>query len=640
MPQSPISPEAMAAFTRVEDVQISPDGALVALVAGQYFTSGTSKPTSQIWLSPADGSSPARPWSGGPRTDTTPRWSPDGTQLAFLSDRLDDGKPQVFLLARGGRDARQLTNLPGAIEELEWSPDGTQLAFLMRDPEPEATQARKARGDDAIEVELHHRWRRVWAVDVVSGAARQVTGDAQVWEFCWMPDGGFVLLIGDEPYEWAWFTAKLARVGPDGGTPETIYSVPEKQFAFPRVSPDGRWLAFLECILSDRGINGGDVMLLDLAVPSQPPRNLSAGYCGSVWALQWRPDGAQIDYLAFEEGEAALGLIDVAAGTRITRWRAPAGLHEHYGGQFRARDTDMFAVLRDDATHPADAWVGRAASGELEWQRVTDFHPQLAAYALGETRRLSWNAADGLPITGQLILPVGYEAGQPVPLIVWVHGGPAWLWMHGFYGAGRLAPQMFAGAGYAVLLANPRGSIGWGVEFTESNIGDFGGRDYDDIIAGVDALVAQGIADPARLAIGGWSYGGFMAAWAVTQTGRFRAAIVGAGICHWRSFHGVAEIGTWDAISLRASPYEQAGRYDHFSPIHYVANVRTPTLIMHGIDDTIVPVGQGYEFFRGLKDHGAPTELVVYPREGHAFKEYAHNIDRQRRFLAWFQRYL
>ena len=221
-----------------------------------------------------------------------------------------------------------------------------------------------------------------------------------------------------------------------------------------------------------------------------------------------------------------------------------------------------------------------------------------------------------------------------------MHGGPAWLYPYSFRGAGRYPQQMFAAAGYAVLMPNPRGSAGWGVAFTEANIGDFGGRDYGDIIAGVDHVIALGIADSKRLGIGGWSYGGFMTAWAITQTDRFKAAMVGAGICNWRSFHGVAEIGTWDQISYRASPYEQGGRYDRFSPIHYVDRVRTPTLIVHGTDDIIVPVSQSYEFFRALKDHGVPTELVVYPREPHGFRERAHNIDRYWRYLEWFQRYI
>jgi dipeptidyl aminopeptidase/acylaminoacyl peptidase len=317
------------------------------------------------------------------------------------------------------------------------------------------------------------------------------------------------------------------------------------------------------------------------------------------------------------------------------------GLHDHFGGQFRARDAEVFAAVRASAASPQEVWAAAPdAAGAPAWKQVSNLNPQVVRYTLGETRELRWQAPDGLELRGQLVLPVGYQEGQRVPLIAWVHGGPAWLWMHGFYGASRQPAQLFANHGYAVLLANPRGSTGWGVGFTEANIGDFGGRDYDDIIGGVDHVIAQGIADPDRLGIAGWSYGGFISAWAITQTDRFKAASVGAGIVNWRSFHGVAEIGSWDAISLRADPYELGGIYDQRSPLTHIRNARTPTLILHGADDNIVPASQSYELFRALKDQGVPTELVIYPREPHGFRERAHNLDRLRRYLDWFARYL
>jgi dipeptidyl aminopeptidase/acylaminoacyl peptidase len=674
----PITPEDMAAFVRMADVQISPDGELVAFVAGEQFKVDTATPKSQIWVVPTAGG-PARPFTGGPRTDNTPRWSPDGRTLAFLSDRLEDGKPQIYLLDRAGGEARRLTDLKGDICGLAWSPDSTRLAFLMTDPAGEDEQRRKTAKDDAIEVEKNHKWQRVWTVDVASGATRQITsGDAQVWEFSWAPDGGFALIVGPEPYEWSWFVARLARVGPQGGTPETLYSLPEKQFACPRVAPDGAQVAFLSCIWSDRGINGGDLFVLRLeagdlgreqagALQASQVRNLTQGYNGSIWWIQWTADGTALDYMAYEDGAAAIGRIDASTGTRVTCWRGDVGFVESFDARYIARDTGAIAVLREDAAHPQDLWLAlpmederrktkdqhnqiaendsssilRAPSPvELDWKQLTCLHPQAGELALGETRVLRWRSADGMQIQGLLILPVGYQEGRPVPLVTWVHGGPAWLYSQGFYGAGRFPQQMFAGAGYAVLLPNPRGSAGWGVAFTEANIGDFGGRDYQDIVAGIDYVISLGIAAPDRLAIGGWSYGGFMTAWAITQTDRFKAAMVGAGICNWRSFHGVASVGMWDRISLRANPYEQGGYYDHFSPIHYVDKVKTPTLIVHGADDIIVPVGQSYEFFRALKDHAVPTELVVYPREPHGPAERAHNLDRFRRFLNWFQRYL
>lgn len=280
------------------------------------------------------------------------------------------------------------------------------------------------------------------------------------------------------------------------------------------------------------------------------------------------------------------------------------------------------------------------ARESLAWTQRTTIHARQAAeLAVGETRTVRWKSVDGLEIQGILILPVGYTEGERVPLITWVHGGPAWLYTHAYQAGGR-GLQMLAGAGYAVFLPNPRGSNGWGVPFLEQNIGDFGGKDYEDIISGIDALVGQGLVDPERLGIGGWSYGGFMTAWAISQTTRFKAAIVGAAITNWRSFHGAAHIGLWDRVSMRANPYELGGLYDQRSPISFVEHVTTPSLVLHGERDRIVPVDQGYEWFRALKDRGVPVEMVVYPREGHGISEHLHQLDRLRRWLAWLQKYV
>lgn len=631
----PLTPEDLLALKRVSDVQISPDRALIAFVVGDAFKEDTDAPRSQIWVVPGDGAA-AHPYTTGPRSDTTPRWSPDGRTLAFLSDRAESGKPQVYLLERGAGEARRLTDLPGDIAELEWSPDGTRLAFLMDDPETEQEQRRKQAKEDVIEYEKDHKWRRVWTVEAASGKARQVTsGDAQVWEFSWAPDGGFALIASSEPYEWSWFVARLARVGPAGGEPQTTYTVPEKQLGCPRVSPDGASVAFLSCIWSDRGVNGGDLLVMPAV--GGAARNLTEGYGGSIWWIQWSRGGTAIDYMAYEDGEAAIGRIDVATGVRTTRWKAGVALGESFSSRAIAPDGDVIAAVRSDVLHPDDIWLARPdARDALEWRQLTHLHPQLAEFALGETRVLRWKSVDGLEIQGQLALPIGYRTGERVPLITWIHGGPAALYTQQF----SSVAQLFAAAGYAVLMPNPRGSIGWGVPFTEANIGDFGGRDFEDLMAGVDYVISLGIADRDRLGVGGWSYGGFMAAWAVTQTDRFKAAIMGGGISNWRSFHGVTCLSAWDRIAYRADPYEQGGRYDHFSPIYYVNKVRTPTLILHGQNDIFVPTGQGYEFFRALKEHGVSAELVVYPREPHDPEEKAHILDRLRRYVEWFKRYL
>jgi dipeptidyl aminopeptidase/acylaminoacyl peptidase len=652
----PVRPEDVISFKQLSDTQITPDGALIAFVRTEPVKEYKGSFKQQIWAVPAAGGE-AHPYTSGLGSDSMPRWSPDGQTLAFVSDR-EEGRDQIYLLSRSGGEARRLTSIKGDIHELEWSPDGATLAFLMSDPEPEDATQRRERGDDVIEFEKHHRWWRVWTVDVAHGEARQITsGDVQVWEFAWRPDGGFVLITSAEPYEWSWFLPRLAKVGPEGGEPEVIYRVPEKCFACPQVSPDGTQVAFLSAIWSDRGTNGGDVLLLSLE--GGKPRVLTQGYNGDIWWMQWSPDGSTLDCMAYEQGEAAIVRIDVASGARETRWRGPVAFSESFSSRYIAQDGTI-ALVRSDPCRPQEVWITKPttdtrqpAAGNQdassvvslsslrisEWTQLTNIHAHAAELAIGETRTIHWESADGLQIQGQLILPVGYQEGQRVPLLTWVHGGPAWLYTHTYQGGSR-GFQMYANAGMAVFMPNPRGSVGWGVPFTESNIGDFGGKDYQDIISGIEYLVAQGIADSERLGIGGWSYGGFMAAWAITQTNQFKAAVVGAAIINWRSFHGAAHIGSWDRVSLRANPYEHGGTYDKYAPITYVERVNTPTLVVHGAEDRIVPVDQGYEFIRALKDRGVPVEMVVYPREGHGINERLHQLDRLSRWLEWFKRHL
>ena len=275
----------------------------------------------------------------------------------------------------------------------------------------------------------------------------------------------------------------------------------------------------------------------------------------------------------------------------------------------------------------------------LEWKQLTQMNPQAADLKLGELEQLHWKSRDGLEIQGYLIKPPGYIANQSYPLIVWVHGGPAGIFGPRYYALNSYF-QLLAANGFMVLLPNPRGSVGWGTAFTESNVGDMGGMDWQDIMAGVDYCIAQGFADQNRLGLAGWSYGGFMTAWGITQTDRFKAAMMGAAITDWLSFHGTSNLAVWDQVANDASPYEQGGPYDKFSPMNYIARVKTPTLILHGEADPYVPVSQGYEVFRALKDLGVETEMIVYPREGHHFDEKNHQLDLMRRIVEWFKKHL
>ena len=369
-------------------------------------------------------------------------------------------------------------------------------------------------------------------------------------------------------------------------------------------------------------------------------RELSADHIASASWLAWTDDSRRLICAAHERGSAALAEIDVASGQRTAIWRDDAVLAESNWQQFSRARTGSIAVVREDAGNPRDVWVGSSGPGGLEWDRLTRLHPQANELQLGPMESIHWEGAGGCEMQGLLIRPPGANPKRPRPMVTVVHGGPTSVHARQYY-ASRGWLQLLATQGIAVFLPNPRGSTGWGLQFAESNIGDLGGDDWEDIQRGIDHCVGQGIADPDRLGIAGWSYGGFMAAWAVTQTDRFKVAMMGAGISDWRSFHGKSYLCDWDTTYLGdADPSDPDGPYRRLSPITYVKRVTTPTLILHGEVDLDVPVEQGHIFYRALKDLGVETELVVYPREAHGPQERNHLLDIAGRVTEWFTRHL
>ncbi len=640
----PLTPEDVVSFRNVEDAQISPDGLRVAFVLGDSFKSDSKWPKSGIWVVDTAGGDPRR-LTAGPRTDTLPRWSPDGSRLAFLSDRLKEGKRQVFVLSAAGGEAAPLTDIhgnipvPRGLNALQWSPDGRFIAFLQEDPETDDERHKREVGDDAVEFEQRPKYVRVWVVDVATKELHCASpAGLQIWEFAWASDSReMAAVVSDVPYEWAWYTNRLVRFS-RGEPAKTVWQA-KRQVAFPVWSPDGKHIAFISSNWSDRGCVAGDVWVVDATAGKA--RNLSAGLDASPGWVAWSDDNHELLAIAHDRGGVGLHRLSVDGQKRERVWWRQAAVSEAHWPRFSRSQNGTLAVVMEDADHPRDVWVAPALVGSVagEWKQLTSLHPHASEIAIGETSVHHWKGAGGLEMQGLLIKPVGFVPGRKYPLVMWVHGGPTGVSADRYY-ASFGWNQLLANAGYAVFLPNYRGSVGWGLEFAESNFGDMGGRDFEDMLLGIDSLIAGGIADPDRLAITGWSYGGFTAAWAVSQTNRFRAAVMGAGIAHWLSFHGRSSLADWDAIHYGESAYAPAGLFQKFSPLSYYENLQTPTLILHGADDGDVPVEQSYLFYRALKDKKVPAELIVYPREEHAIRERAHLVDMAKRVLAWLERYL
>jgi dipeptidyl aminopeptidase/acylaminoacyl peptidase len=632
----------------LDDIQLSPDGTLALFTVTTRGGERDRPAPAAIMAVPTNGDAPWQ-FSAGTSVDSQPRWSPDGREVAFLSDRPHGlptesrpGATQVYLQRRAGGEARRVSAVDGEIQHLSWSPDGAHLTALIRDPEPVADPAR----GEAIDIEATPRFCRLWSLDPAGQTARVLTPpDLQIWGYDITSAGDSALgLVSDLPDESSWYRARLAMVGLAGesgpGEVRTIHAT-RRQLAQPNLSPDGTTATVLSCTWSDRGLHCGDLLLVDIVAGTT--RNLTEGRPTSVSWAEWEADGRSLLACGFEQGEIAFWRIGVD-GSFQPLWRAPGMLRARHQPRF-SRAGGLVGVLRHDAEHPTDLWVTKVNEQGLgHWRQVTRMNPRVSAWAQPTCTSVTWQAADGMSIQGWLVRPpLGADDAAPVPLVVMVHGGPAWLYTsatvwHEWVG-------LHTARGIAVFLPNPRGSLGWGTAFAEANHGDMGGADFADIMAGVDYLIGQGIADPDRLAIGGWSYGGFMTAWAVTQTNRFKAAMMGAGICDWRSFHGLSSLHVWDALfygtdGKDADPYDPEGPYARFSPITYIDRVHTPTLILHGERDLDVPVGQGLQFYRALHDRGVPVSMTMYPRAGHGPSERAQIQDVAQRFVDWTARYL
>ena len=624
--------DGLLSFRSVGSTRISPDGAVVVYALGPALAGEFTEAGAHLWSVAVESGTP-RQLTFGAGKESAPAWSPDGKWLAFLSDRGGHGK-RLYLLPRDGGEAQPLDTGAGAIKEFAWSPDGERIAFLRTDPVGDLVAAEK---NAPIVVEESPRYDRLWTIDVLTREVRQTTDAvAHVWEFSWLGDGrGLAIVVADDPTEAAWNSCRLARLDLATGTVTTLYQPPTgREVARPASSPDGRSVACIVCTWSDPGMSGGDLWI----VPSDPasgtaPRNLTAGAEFSVNTATWLPDGRELLCHTYAGEGSGIGLIDSGGrGGWRELWRGPYSLS--FDGLYPTADGQTFAVPRSAVNEPAEVWLGQRDGAGLAWRQLTTTHGDRASALNSDVSEIRWTAPDDLTLGGVLVRPVG--ATGPTPLLVVIHGGPTGRAMHGFTNRGMaaLAPLM-AARGIATFAPNFRGSNGRGVAFAEANHGDMGGADWSDIIAGIDQLVSDGIADPERLGICGWSYGGFMTMWGVTQTTRFKAAVAGAGIANWASFHGASDLHVWDALFYEADPYDPNSIYAARSPIYHSHRAKTPTLVLHGDADRVVPPDQGREFYRALKDRGVETQLVLYPGSGHGPHDPRQVRDVVERSLSW-----
>lgn len=633
---------------QISDANVSPGGEFVAFVMADSFKDGGTKsakaPRSSIYTVPSGGGQITQ-ITFGPRSDTTPRWSPDGNKLAFLSDRDEAGQRQVYLLDRSGGEARCLTTIKGAIPSprtlspLEWTADGKALAFLKQ----EVDSYDNTDNHDAIEFEQFPKYVRLWFAEINSGNTYCVSPDKlQIWEFSISSERNKVAAVASNmPFEQDWYVNRLVTFEPSGPS-SNVYQT-HRQLAKPMWSPNGSTIACLTSNWSDRGVDSGDIAVVRVGgnrkddAPIKKPLILTKGHDASYERFEWTDDGKSLIAIANKQGGSGIAKIDLSSGQRQWLWAKKCFL-----SSFSRDQSGRFAALIETPDHPPNIHIGENngkpnSKHSISWNSITNLNSKRAAeFKIGKTEEVNWVSQDGLNLQGLLITPPNAPDG-PLPTVMLVHGGPTNCDRFRYQPLWRWA-QLIACRGFAVFQPNYRGSTGWGLDFAEANIGDMGGADFQDMLAGLDHLISKGRIDHDRLGIAGSSYGGFTTMWAVTQTDRFRAAVSIAGISDWRSFHGRSYLHTWDRIHYGDSdPYAPDSKHARFSPIAHIKNVRTPSLILHGELDWDVPVEQSYQFYRGLKDLGVQAELVVYPREPHGLTEKAHLLDAARRIPDWFE---
>ena len=649
--------EDLYAFRFLADAQISPDGERVAYVVREIDRERNTY-RSAIWLVPFEGSSRGTRLTFGPGQDAQPRWSPDGRAIAFVSDRdaPDEGKAKkpknIYLLSLDGGEARRITAFGDDCADLVWSPDGTRIAFITKDAKPKDGQS-----DDAIRVYdrlryktdegflLDARRKHIWIADIGAGGVRKLTdGDWDDAQPSWSPDGHQIAFVSNrtEGREINTVADIWAADVASGATRRITDEI--GSYGNPRFSPDGATIACYG-VAKAVGSSAKNVHLFTFPAAGGPGRDLVASWDRTVGSTvmsdmrsqaqtlppTWTADRTRIIFVGSDQGTA--NVYSVPAGGGEVRAET-MGAHQVVSLSLAA-DARRFACVYSHATLPGDV-----AAGELgrSLRPITDVNADLlGGRHIAAPERVEFTGADGWAMEGWLLKPRGFDPAKRWPLVLEVHGGP-----HGAYGHGFFHEfQVLVGRGYAVLYTNPRGSHAYGERFSTACVGDWGGKDYEDLMAGVDHALTWGWVDPRRLYVTGGSYGGFMTNWIVGHTDRFRAAATQRSISNNVSAFGVSDIGWhfWEYEMGDASPWKDPAKLVERSPLTYAGNVRTPLLILHAERDLRCPIEQAEQFFTALRLHGVETQFVRFPEDNHDLTRGGkprNRVEHAKRIADWF----
>ena len=651
----PFGVDDLFGMQEVSDAQISPDGQFVAYTVNAANLK-EDKMVTRIWMVPAGGGEPVPLTAEGPSSSHA-RWSPDGKFIAFLSER-EEGHTQVYLLNRLGGEAQRLTETPQDVETFEWAPDGKRLALVLRDPTPGELEAAANKAKEASEDKLatkkkpksqppwvidrllfkedtvgylDRRRTHLYRLDVATKALTQISsGDYDDTEPVWSPDGKQVAFTSNRstPDPDATYDTEIWVVGSEntdkGVSLTQVTSAPGEHHS-PAWSPDGKWIAY-NTKLDPKLFEYATKHIAVSPATGGEPKVLTRGLDRMATAPRFAPDGKSIYFIADDDGTQVLAQVSLEDG-RISR---------PIGGRIMLTDYSVSkgALAAAISTSDRPFEVFTASAGKLtRITHVNDAWGSQLQWSQGDY--VSFKSKDGTTVHGYLYKPLDYVAGKKYPTIVRPHGGPVWA----YYSEYQDLAQLLAANGYVVLLPNPRGSSGYGEDFCKAIFADWGNKDFQDDMAFVDYAIVQGIADPEKLGVGGWSYGGISTDFIIGKTQRFKGAISGAGAAEFTSLWGHDQY-VRDYITELGLPWEHRDVWDHVAPFYNMKDITTPTLFVGGNIDWNVPILGGEQMYQSLKALGRETELVVYPDEYHEFKTPSHIKDLHERYLAWYAHYV
>jgi dipeptidyl aminopeptidase/acylaminoacyl peptidase len=656
-----ITPEDYFSFEFISDPQISPDGKLVAYVVTKVDRTQNRRNAS-IWMTATDRSRAPWQFTTAPQSSNSPRWSPDGKSLAFLSSRPESSpapapaagtapiataeppRAQIYLLSMNGGEAKRLTNLKNGVSVFRWSPDGTRLIVVSRTGPSDSRADNKDRSDVRHYKNSSYKFNdtgwfddrrtHLWTIDAKSGEAKQIT-DGNDWNDSdpqWSPDGTRLAFVSNrtgKEYEENRNT-DVWVINASGGKPTKISDHDEADNQ-PRWSPDGKWIAFTG------EVHDRDHPKIYLAPSTgSAPSTLAANGLDLIpGGLEWSDDGKSIYFETGVKGEYQLFRVDLAAKS-VSPVTSGARAIRAVDFNFAA---GKMAYLVNDFEHLDELYVADL-NGRNE-HRLTNLNEALwKQLKLADVERFTYKSADNWDIDGFLVKPIGWQAGKKYPLILSIHGGPA-----GQYGVDWYQEfQVYAARGYAVLFTNPRGSTGYGQKFERGIVGEWGGKDYQDIMNGLDAALKQNSwIDQNRMGVTGGSYGGYMTNWIVGHTDRFKAAVTLRSVSNFISDDGTRDGAYGHTPDFGGDIFQKMDLYWDRSPLKYAKDVKTPTLVLHSDNDYRVPIEQGEQWFRALKHFGVNTEIVFFPRENHNLTrtgEPKHLVESMNWQLYWFDRFL